>query len=101
MKKAYIPQIRVISVDHDRTTIAEGRLRKAMDAHAMQDYPVRSVFCHLESGRCGVPAGVVAVEVDGRVIWMGKELTEKLAESFCAGLPDYIQGQMRELGMTE
>lgn len=100
MKKAFIPQIRVISVDHDRTSIAETRLRKALDAHQMQDYPVRSVFCHLESGRCGVPAGVVAVEVEGNIIWMGKELTEKLAESFCEGLPAFIREHMRQMGLA-
>jgi hypothetical protein len=99
MKKDYIPQIRVISVDHERTSLAERRLRHALDAHDLRRYPVRSVFCHLESGRCGVSSGQIAVEVDGGIIWKGKEITEKLAESFAAGLPDYVLRQMRDLGL--
>ena len=100
MKKPFIPLIRVISVDHERTSTAETRLRKALDAHHMHEYPVRSVFCHLESGRCGVPAGQVAAEVEGRIIWMGKELTEKLAESFCKGLPTFLEEHMRQMGLA-
>lgn len=100
MKKTFVPLIRVISVDHDRTSIAERRLRKSMDAHNLREYPVRSVFCHLESGRCGVSSGEVAVEVEGRIIWRGKELTEKLADSFSRGLPDFLLALQRELGLV-
>lgn len=99
MKKAFIPQIRVISVDHDRTSIAERRLRKSMEAHGLQSYPVRSVYCHLESGRCGVPSGKVAIEVEGRIVWLGAELTEALAEQFCRGLPLFIEQVKRDLGL--
>lgn len=99
MKKEFIPQIRVISVDHDRTSIAEHRLRKCMDAHGMKAYPVRSVYCHLESGRCGVPSGSVAVEVEGMIIWQGPELTDSLAEQFCRGLPRFIEQKKSELGL--
>jgi hypothetical protein len=100
MSKPYIPLIRVISVDHERTSTAERRLLRALERHDLRQYPVRSVFCHLEAGRCGIPSGLVAVEVDGRVIWTGGELTEKLAESFAAGLPDFVSRQMRELGLA-
>ena len=99
MARPYLPEIRVISVEHGRTTLAEQRLRRALDAHGMRQYPVRSVFCHLEAGRCGVPSGQVAVEVDGCIIWAGSELTETLAEKFCIGLPDYLRRRMRELGL--
>lgn len=98
-KKEFIPQIRVISVDHDRTSIAERRLRKSMDANGLQNYPVRSVYCHLESGRCGVPSGQVAIEVEGRVIWLGPELTEELAEQFSRGLPAFAAKIKRDLGL--
>ena len=100
MDKTYIPQIRVISVDHDRTTLAGQRLRKALDRHGMRDYPVRGVFCHLEAGRCGVPSGKVAVEVDGNIIWAGPEVTDSLAGSFCRGLPEFVRQQLRELGIS-
>lgn len=98
--KPYIPQLRIISVDHDRTSVAERRLRAALDAASLGDYPVRSVFCHLESGRCGVPAGIVAVEVDGKIIWGGPELTEETAGRIARRLPEYVQRQMQELGMA-
>ena len=62
--KTFIPQIRIISVDHDRTITAMQRLRKSMDNNQLQDYPIREVFCHLEAGRCGIPAGIVAIEVE-------------------------------------
>ncbi len=100
MAKPYIPQIRVLSVDHGRTTLAEQRLRHALDKHNLRHYPVRSAFCHLETGRCGIPAGIVAIEVDGVLVWHGSELTEELADQFCSGLPDYLQRQLRELGIT-
>ncbi|MDR0816484.1 MAG: hypothetical protein LBN28_03715 [Desulfovibrio sp.] len=98
--KPYIPEIRVISVEHARTILAETRLRHALDKHDLRRYPVRGVFCHLEAGRCGVKAGVVALEVDGRIIWAGKELTQDLAEQFCAGLPDYVRKTMAEYGIS-
>ncbi len=98
--KPYVPQIRVISVDHDRTTIAGARLRHALDAHGMREYPVRSVFCHLEAGRCGVKAGLVAVEVDGLIVWAGKELTQETAAVFCERLPAFIQRRKEEYGMA-
>lgn len=98
--KPFIPLIRVISVDHDRTSVAEQRLRHALDACGMREYPVRSVYCHLESGRCGVSPGKVAVEVEGRIIWEGKELTEKLARAFCEGLPNYLEQLKSELGLS-
>jgi hypothetical protein len=97
--KPYIPQIRVISVDHDRTTIAETRLRRALDKHDMHSYPVRGVFCHLEAGRCGIKAGLVAIEVEGLIIWAGKELTETLADRFCEGLPAFMQKQKEKYGL--
>lgn len=98
--KPYVPQIRVISVDHDRTTVAAARLRHALDAHGLHACPVRSVFCHLEAGRCGVKAGVVAVEVDGLIVWAGKELTEETAAVFSERLPDFIQRRKEEYGMA-
>lgn len=99
MKKTFIPQIRVISVDHERTILAERRLRKSLDAHGLREYPVRSVYCHLESGRCGVPAGLVAIEVEGRIVWRGKELTERLADAFSTGLPEFMAAVLSELGL--
>jgi hypothetical protein len=98
--KQHAPQIRLISVDHDRTTIAETRLRRALDKHGMQAYPVRAVFCHLEAGRCGVKAGLVAIEVEGLIIWTGKELTEALADRFCEGLPVFMQKQKEKYGLA-
>lgn len=98
--KEYIPNIRIISVDHDRTTLAAQRLRHALDAHGLKHYPVMNVFCHLESGRWGVHSGTVAIDVDGQIIWRGPELTEKLAEQFCAGLPVYIKQKKEELGIA-
>lgn len=98
--KEYIPNIRIISVDHDRTTIASTRLRHALDAHGLKHYRVLSSFCHLEAGRWGVPSGSVAIDVDGQIIWRGAELTEKLAEQFCAGLPAYIKQRKDELGIA-
>ena len=98
--KPYIPQIRVISVDHGRTTIAEGRLRRALDKHGMQSYHVRGVFCHLEAGRCGIKSGLVAIEVEGMIIWAGKELTEGLAGQFCEGLPAFMEKRKEEYGLA-
>lgn len=97
--KLFVPHIRVISVDHDRTTQAAARLRHALNQHGMQAYPVRSSFCHLEAGRCGVAAGLVALEVEGRLIWNGSELTEALADAFCRGLPDYMRLLREEYGL--
>lgn len=97
--KPYVPQLRVISVEHDKTTLAAGRLRRALDAAGMKDYPIRSVFCHLEAGRCGVKAGMVAVEADGAIVWAGKELTEAIAAAFAEGLPPYVQRKKEEYGM--
>ena len=99
--KEFIPQIRIISVDHDRTSVAQTRLRHALDNHGMANYPVRSVFCHLEAGRCGVKAGIVAIEVEGRIVWAGKELTPGLADQFCEGLPAFIKEQKKEYGLDE
>lgn len=99
--KPYIPEIRVISVDHDRTSLAAGRLRHFLDAQGLSGCPVRSVFCHLESGRCGVKAGIVAVEVDGRIVWAGKELTENMAEQFCSQLHGYIVKQTQNYGAAD
>ena len=99
MEKAFIPQIRIISVDHDRTVLAEQRLRHCMDRNGMKEYPVRSVFCHLEAGRCGIPSGIAALEVEGRIIWRGKELTEDLAQKFCEGLPHFIAKLRADMGM--
>ncbi len=90
MNKEYAPKIRVISVDHGRTVLAAERLRHALDRHGFRQYPVLSVFCHLEAGRCGVASGSVAVEVDGGLIWNGPELSENLAEQFCRGLEIYL-----------
>jgi hypothetical protein len=97
--KPFLPLIRVISVDPDRTRAAEKRLLNALERHELRQYPVRSVFCHLEAGRCGIPAGLVAVEVDGRVIWAGKDLTDALAESFAAGLPAFVRQLEEESGL--
>lgn len=91
--KQQIPSLRIISVDHDRTILAEQRLRKAMNAAGLKYVPIRNVFCHLESGRCGIKSGTVAVEVDGCIVWGGKELTERLADLLCEGLTNYIQKQ--------
>lgn len=98
--KEYIPNIRVISVDHDRTTIAAARLRHALDACGYKHYNVLNVFCHLEAGRWGIHSGKVAIDVDGQIVWCGVELTEKLAADFCAGLPAYIAQRKAELGIT-
>lgn len=97
--KPHIPQIRVISVDHDRTTTAAARLRHALDARGMRGYPVRSVFCHLEAGRCGVKAGIVAVEVDGLIVWAGKELTGEMAGVFSERLPAFLQRRKEDCGI--
>lgn len=91
--KPYTPQIRVISVDHDRTVLTSRRLRHAMDLRGLQGWRVHNVFCHLEAGRCGVPAGVVAVEVDGSMGWLGKEMSEELADRFSEGLIEYARQQ--------
>ena len=98
--KPYIPQLRVISVDHDRTSIAAVRLRHALDAAGLQAYPVRSVFCHLEAGRCGVKAGIVAVEADGGIVWAGKELTEDSAAALADWLPQFVAKKKAEYGMA-
>ena len=98
--KEYIPNIRIISVDHDRTTTAAARLRHALDAHGYKNFKVLNVFCHLEAGRWGVHSGKVAIDVDGQIVWRGPELTEDLAEQFCAGLPAYVQKQKEDLGLT-
>lgn len=98
--KEYLPNIRVISVDHARTGRAVALLRHALNAHGYKHFPVLSSFCNLEAGRWGVPSGQVAVDVDGRIIWRGGELTEELAESFCAGLPAYIRHKKDELGLA-
>lgn len=97
--KAFIPQIRIISVDHDRTITAMQRLRKSMDKHHLEDYPIREVFCHLEAGRCGIPAGIVAIEVEGIIVWRGKELTEKLANDFATGLPTFLEKYRQDMGL--
>lgn len=98
--KEYIPNIRVISVDHERTSLAAAQLRHALDAHGLKHYRVLSSFCHLEAGRWGVPSGKVAIDVDGQIIWAGPELSEALAEEFCAGLPAYIRKQKEKLGLA-
>lgn len=98
--KPFIPQIRIISVDHDRTITAMQRLRKSMDNNQLQDYPIREVFCHLEAGRCGIPAGIVAIEVEGIIVWRGKELTEKLANDFSTGLPQFLEKYRQDMGLA-
>ena len=97
--KPFIPQIRIISVDHDRTITAEARLRHALDRHSMNNYPVRNVFCHLEAGRCGVKAGIVAVEVEGQIVWAGKELTDESADALCERLPAIVRHWQEEYGL--
>lgn len=97
--KEYIPQIRVLSVDHDRTITAMQRLRHSLDRHKLNHYPVREVFCHLEAGRCGIPSGIVAIEVEGIIVWRGKELTEKLADSFASGLPSFVEKYKQDMGL--
>ena len=94
--KAYIPEIRVISVDHERTVAAASMLRHGLDARDLKKYPVRSVFCHLEAGRCGVNAGLAAVEVDGNIVWAGKELTESMVEQFCDAVCAYVRRREEE-----
>ena len=94
--KAYIPEIRVISIDHERTVATAGMLRHALDARDLKKYPVRSVFCHLEAGRCGVKAGMVAVEIDGNIVWGGKELTGSMAEQFCDAVCAYARRNEKE-----
>jgi hypothetical protein len=89
--KAYIPAIRVISVEHERTVSAGGVLRHALDARGLRNYPVRNVFCHLEAGRCGIQAGMVAVEVDGGIVWAGKALSGNMAGKFCDALRAYAR----------
>lgn len=98
--KEYSPNIRVISVDHERTKVTASRLRKALDANGYRHYRVLSSFCNLEAGRWGVKSGTVAIDVDGQIIWMGAELSEALAQEFCTGLPTYIQKQKEKLGLT-
>lgn len=97
--KKFIPQIRIISVEHDRTITAMQRLRRSMDNHDLQDFPIREVFCHLEAGRCGIPAGIVAIEVEGIIVWRGKELTEKLADDFATGLPQFLEKYRADMGL--
>lgn len=97
--KEYIPNIRIISVDHDRTTRAATRLRHALDAYGYKNYKILNVFCHLEAGRWGVHSGKVAIDVDGQIIWRGAELGAELANQFCEGLPAYIQQKKAELGI--
>ncbi len=95
--KAYTPQIRIISVEHDRTMSASTLLRHAFDAQGLKHYPIINVFCHLEAGRCGVQSGMVAVEVDGSIVWAGKELTARMAEDFCVALQNYAKKQEQGL----
>ena len=83
------PQIRIISVDHERTSAAETLLRHAMARRNLNHCPLRAVYCHLEAGRCGISAGSVALEVDGSVVWAGTQLTETMAETFCDALERY------------
>ncbi len=91
----YTPQIRIISVDHDRTVTASQRLQHAMTKQK-QHYTIHNVFCHLEAGRCGVLSGAVALEVDGSIVWMGSELTDNLATQFCNGLTAYVAQQTND-----
>lgn len=101
MKKEIITEIRVISVDHDRTSKTEQLLNHSMPKDLPGGpYRLRSVYCHLEAGRCGVPAGKVAIEVEGQIIWRGAELTDKLAASFWQGLPEFVRQQRSELGIS-
>ena len=97
--KDFIPQIRIISVDHDKTITAMQRLHRSMEKHGLIKHSVREVFCHLEAGRCGVKSGYVAIEVEGMIIWKGQELTEKLAEQFAEGLPKFIDTYCKQLGI--
>jgi len=88
--KASVPQIRIISVDHERTSATETLLRHAMTRRDLHHCPLRAVYCHLEAGRCGVRSGSVALEVDGSIVWAGAQLTETMAETFCDGLERYM-----------
>ena len=74
-------------------------LAKAFARHQLT-YPFREVFCHLEAGRCGVPAGIVAIEVDGQIVWDGKQMTEKLADMFCTQLKLFVERQKKEFGLA-
>ena len=99
MAREYLTEIRVISVDHDRTSLAEQTLAHGKPQNA-PNVRIRDVYCHLEAGRCGVASGSVAIEVDGQIIWKGAELTPKLAASFWNGLPKFIEQQKKELGLA-
>ncbi len=96
--KAYTPYIRIVSANHEKTVAASQLLAHAMKKHNLP-YRINDVFCHLETSRCGLTADQIGVEVDGQFIFIGSSMTDKLAESFCAGLPAYIEKQKRELGL--
>ena len=93
--KKHIPQIRILSPDHERTTQVAQKVQHAMTAHDLS-YPVHNVFCHLESGRCGVRSGTVALEVDGGIVWVGEECTDPLADAFCRSLIAYLEKKKAE-----
>lgn len=98
MKKKYEPQIRIISVEHDKTIEGERLLTHALKEHGIT-VPLRNVFCHLEAGRCGIKSGKVAIEVDGSIIFEGENITPELSEQFCKGLPRYIAAMEKEYGI--
>ena len=87
------PQIRIISVDHERTSSVETVLRHAFARRNLDNCPVHCVFCHLEAGRCGVQSGTVAVEVDGVVVWAGAGMDEAMADTFCTALERWMVRQ--------
>lgn len=96
--KSYTPSIRIVSANHEKTVEASQLLAHAMKKHNLP-YRINDVFCHLETSRCGLSPEQVGVEVDGRFIFVGNAITPRLAESFCEGLPAYIEQQKRELGI--
>ena len=97
--KPFIPLIRIISVEHDKTLQAQQRVCRALHAKGIT-YPVREVYCHLEASRCGVQAGMVGVEVEGRFAFVGPEVTEEVASNFAEKLPVFVEHMKREYGLV-
>ena len=97
--KKFIPQIRIISVEHDRTITAMQRLRRSMDNHDLQDFPIREVFCHLQAGGSGVLSFFLVAQGEVIIVWRGKELTEKLADDFATGLPQFLEKYRADMGL--
>ncbi|WP_027187444.1 hypothetical protein [Desulfovibrio cuneatus] len=97
--KPFIPLIRIISVEHDKTLQAQQHVCRALQAKGIT-YPVREVYCHLEASRCGVQAGMVGVEVEGRFAFVGAEVTEEVAATFAEKLPLFVEHMKREYGLS-